>query len=72
MGEALGVLGALECQSCCSDLNRYVLNALHFKSKCSDCCDCSLDTDPIALVDDDEVSVEAEDGRWHAHLPHLK
>ena len=33
----------------CHDCARYVCNAMHMHSKCSDCCEVDLETDQVSL-----------------------
>ena len=45
MGEVDSVLKAFSCESC----SKYVCNAMHVHSKCSDCCEVNFDTDEIDI-----------------------
>ena len=65
MGEVAGVLRALDCK-CCSDFQRFVANSAHLKSKCSDCCELTIDTDEIDIPPDSEEELEVgECLKWH-------
>ena len=46
----------------CSDCAKYVCNACKVHSKCSDCCELSVETEEIEIPKDDDsnVSVEVE------------
>ena len=33
--------------SSCSDCAKYVSNSMHIQSKCSECCECDLETEEI-------------------------
>ena len=43
-----GILRAFDCQ-CCSDCSKYVFNAAHCHSRCSECCELDIETDPVAI-----------------------
>ena len=66
MGEAASVLaGVFECE-CCSDCAKYVLNAAHCSSKCSNCCELEVETQAIAIADDSEEELAVGNCiRWH-------
>ena len=53
MGQAAGVLKALDCGSCMSDCAKYVLNSGRCRSKCCSCCELSIETDEISIASDD-------------------
>ena len=53
MGQAAGVLKALDCGSCLGDCAKYVLNSGRFHSKCCSCCELSIETDEISIASDD-------------------
>lgn len=53
MGQAAGVLKALDCGSCLGDCAKYVLNSGRFHSKCCSCCELSCQTDEISIASDD-------------------
>ena len=57
MGQAAGVLKALDC-SCLSDCAKYVGNSMRFKSRCCNCCSCSIETDEISIASDDSGEEE--------------
>ena len=56
MGQiALAALKAINCDNCA----KYVCNACKVHSKCSDCCDLSIETEKVELSDtDSSMSVE--------------
>ena len=55
MGEVASILKACSCSEC----SRYVLNAMTFHSKCSDCCDVEFETHEVHVADDDsEYEIE--------------
>ena len=53
MGQAAGVLKALDCGSCLGDCAKYVCNSGRFRSKCCSCCELSCQTDEISIASDD-------------------
>ena len=53
MGQAAGVLKALDCGSCLGDCAKYVLNSGRCRSKCCSCCELSIETDAISVASDD-------------------
>ena len=53
MGQAAGILKALDCGSCLGDCAKYVLNSGRFHSKCCSCCELSIETDEISIASDD-------------------
>ena len=46
----------------CSDCAKYVCNACKVHSKCSDCCELSVETEEIEIPkdDDSDISVDVE------------
>ena len=66
MGQLVGVIRACNCCKCMSDFNRYALNSAHCSSKCSDCCELSVDTDEIDLPEGSDEELEVEGCvKWH-------
>ena len=47
MGNNLSGLRFLACE----DYARYVFNSMHVRSKCSDCCEFSADTDMVSVTE---------------------
>ena len=35
----------------CDDYARYVFNAMHVRSKCSDCCEFDMDTEMVSVTE---------------------
>ena len=67
MGQAAGVLKALDCGSCLGDCAKYVLNSGRCHSKCCSCCELSCETDEISIASDDsEERLEVAGGclKW--------
>ena len=56
MGEVASVLKACSC----SDMAKYVCNAMHLHSKCSDCCDIEFETTEVHVGDGDDSEYEIE------------
>ena len=58
MGNLASILKVINCSDCA----KYVCNACKVHSKCSDCCELSVETEEIEIPKDDDsnVSVEVE------------
>ena len=65
MGQVIPIIKALGCHDCA----RYVCNACHVKSKCSDCCELDVDTDAIEVKSQSSESFDADccGNRIHAN-----
>ena len=53
MGQAAGILKALDCGSCLGDCAKYVCNSGRFRSKCCNCFELTIETDEISIASGD-------------------
>ena len=56
MGQVIPIFKALGCNDCA----KYVGNACHVKSRCSDCCELDVDTEAIEVKSHSSSSLSAD------------
>ena len=56
MGQLLSIIPEAIKASSCSDCAKYVCNAMRIHSKCSDCCECDLETEEVEVSSHPEES----------------
>ena len=56
MGQLLSIIPEAIKASSCSDCAKYVCNAMHIHSKCSECCECDLETEEVEVHSQPEES----------------
>ena len=66
MGQVIPIVKALGCNDCA----KYVCNACHVKSKCSECCEVDMETDEISVKSHSSGSLSADccGNRLHTNI----